>query len=64
MALPLPYLFDGDQIHAHLDMAEISIIAAKTGITTLSNFRLSDMARGLGWTLRDAPGEERCCSKH
>jgi len=44
--LPLPELFEGDQIRAHLDMAEISIIAEKTGITTLSNFRVSDMALG------------------
>ncbi|PMD32502.1 UPF0075-domain-containing protein [Hyaloscypha variabilis F] len=44
--LPLPHLFEGDQIRAHLDMAEISIIAAKTGITSLSNFRVSDMALG------------------
>jgi len=44
--LPLPELFEGDQIRAHLDMSEISIIAAKTGITALSNFRVSDMALG------------------
>jgi 1,6-anhydro-N-acetylmuramate kinase len=44
--LPLPHLFEGDQIRGHLDMAEISIIAAKTGITALSNFRVSDMALG------------------
>ena len=44
--LPLPEMFEGDQIRAHLDMAEISIIAAKTGITALSNFRVSDMALG------------------
>lgn len=44
--LPLPHLFEGNQIRAHLDMAEISIIAASTGITTLSNFRVSDMALG------------------
>ena len=44
--LPLPEMFEGVQIRAHLDMAEISIIAAKTGITTLSNFRVSDMALG------------------
>lgn len=44
--LPLPELFSGDQQRAHLDMSEISIIAAKTGITTLSNFRVSDMALG------------------
>lgn len=44
--LPLPEMFEGDQIRAHLDMAEISIIAAKTGITSLSNFRVSDMALG------------------
>ncbi|KAF8541144.1 hypothetical protein BDD12DRAFT_879318 [Trichophaea hybrida] len=29
--LPLPEMFEGDQIRAHLDMAEISMIAAKTG---------------------------------
>jgi 1,6-anhydro-N-acetylmuramate kinase len=44
--LPLPHLFEGDQIRAHLDMAEISIVAAKTGITSLTNFRVSDMALG------------------
>lgn len=44
--LPLPEMFRGDQQRAHLDMAEISIIAAKTGITSLSNFRVSDMALG------------------
>ncbi|KFY94711.1 hypothetical protein V500_03105 [Pseudogymnoascus sp. VKM F-4518 (FW-2643)] len=44
--LPLPEMFEGTQIRAHLDMAEISIIAAKTGITALSNFRVSDMALG------------------
>ena len=40
-------MFEGNQIRAHLDMAEISIIAEKTGITTMSQFRVSDMA--LGW---------------
>ncbi len=44
--LPLPEMFGGDQIRAHLDMAEIAIIAAKTGITTLSQFRVSDLALG------------------
>ena len=44
--LPLPEMFEGNQQRAHLDMAEISIIAAKTGITSLSNFRVSDMALG------------------
>jgi 1,6-anhydro-N-acetylmuramate kinase len=44
--LPLPEMFEGDQIKAHLDMAEISMIAAKTGITTLSAFRVSDLALG------------------
>ena len=44
--LPLPELFEGDQQRAHLDMSEISIIAAKTGVTALSNFRVSDMALG------------------
>ena len=44
--LPLPELFEGNQERAHLDMAKISIIAAKTGVTTLSNFRVSDMALG------------------
>jgi 1,6-anhydro-N-acetylmuramate kinase len=39
-------MFEGDQIRAHLDMAEISIIAEKTGITSMSNFRVSDMALG------------------
>lgn len=44
--LPLPEMFEGNPQRAHLDMAEISIIAAKTGITSLSNFRVSDMALG------------------
>ena len=44
--LPLPEMFEGSQERAHLDMAEISIIAAKTGVTSLSNFRVSDMALG------------------
>ncbi|ETN41522.1 uncharacterized protein HMPREF1541_03458 [Cyphellophora europaea CBS 101466] len=44
--LPLPEMFEGDQQRAHLDMAEISVIAAKTGVTSLSNFRVSDMALG------------------
>lgn len=44
--LPLPEMFAGDQQKAHLDMAEISVIAAKTGVTSLSNFRVSDMALG------------------
>jgi 1,6-anhydro-N-acetylmuramate kinase len=44
--LPLPELFEGDQVRAHLDMAEIAIIAAKTGATALGNFRVSDMALG------------------
>jgi 1,6-anhydro-N-acetylmuramate kinase len=45
--LPLPELFEGDQMRAHLDMSEISIIAAQTGVTATGNFRVSDMA--LGW---------------
>lgn len=44
--LPLPELFKGDQVRAHLDMAEIAIVAAKTGATALGNFRVSDMALG------------------
>jgi 1,6-anhydro-N-acetylmuramate kinase len=44
--LPLPELFEGDQVRAHLDMAEIAIIAAETGATALGNFRVSDMALG------------------
>jgi 1,6-anhydro-N-acetylmuramate kinase len=44
--LPLPELFEGDQMRAHLDMAEIAIIAANTGVTSLGNFRVSDMALG------------------
>lgn len=44
--LPLPELFEGDQMRAHLDMAEIAIIAANTGATTIGNFRVSDMAQG------------------
>lgn len=44
--LPLPELFEGNQIRAHLDMAEIAIIAAGTGVTSLGNFRVSDMALG------------------
>lgn len=44
--LPLPDLFEGDQIRAHLDMAEIAVIAAKTNATALGNFRVSEMAIG------------------
>ncbi|ODQ51531.1 UPF0075-domain-containing protein [Saitoella complicata NRRL Y-17804] len=44
--LPLPELFEGDQERAHLDMAEIAVIAAQTGVTTLGNFRVGDMALG------------------
>jgi 1,6-anhydro-N-acetylmuramate kinase len=44
--LPLPELFEGNQRRAHLDMSEISVIAANTGITTMSNFRVSDMSLG------------------
>jgi 1,6-anhydro-N-acetylmuramate kinase len=44
--LPLPELFDGNQIRAHLDMAEIAIIAAGTGVTSLGNFCVSEMALG------------------
>lgn len=45
--LPLPELFPGrDVSRAHLDMAEISTIAAETGITTMGNFRVSDFALG------------------
>jgi 1,6-anhydro-N-acetylmuramate kinase len=44
--LPLPDLFEGDQIRAHLDMSEIAIIAARTGVTSLSQFRVGDMALG------------------
>ncbi|CCX05394.1 Anhydro-N-acetylmuramic acid kinase [Pyronema domesticum] len=44
--LPLPEMFEGDQVRAHLDMGEIAMIAAKTGITALSAFRVSDMALG------------------
>lgn len=40
-------MFEGThQIRAHLDMAEISIIAANTGITTMANFRVADLALG------------------
>lgn len=45
--LPLPDLFPArDVIRAHMDIGEISIIAANTGITTMGNFRVSDMALG------------------
>ncbi|GIJ85090.1 hypothetical protein Asppvi_003945 [Aspergillus pseudoviridinutans] len=44
--LPLPELFEGNQSRAHLDMGEIAIIAAGTGVTSLGNFRVSDMALG------------------
>lgn len=44
--LPLPELFEGDQIRAHLDMAEISVIAARTGITSLSAFRVGGKSGG------------------
>ena len=40
-------MFEGThQIRAHLDMAEISIIAANTGVTTMANFRVADLALG------------------
>jgi 1,6-anhydro-N-acetylmuramate kinase len=42
--LPPPQHFDGDQIRAHLDNAEISLIAANTRIAFLSSFRVNDMA--------------------
>ncbi|KAF4178299.1 hypothetical protein CNMCM8694_009231 [Aspergillus lentulus] len=38
--LPLPELFEGNQSRAHLDMGEIAIIAAGTGVTSLGNFRV------------------------
>jgi len=41
---PLPELFEGDQMRAHLDMAKIAIIAAKTAVTSLGSFRVSGMA--------------------
>lgn len=41
--LPLPKLFQGNQSHAHLDIAKIAIVAANSGITSLGNFRMSDM---------------------
>jgi Anhydro-N-acetylmuramic acid kinase len=44
--LPLPDLFEGNQIRSHLDVSEIAIIAARTGITSLSQFRVGDMALG------------------
>ncbi|KAK4495268.1 hypothetical protein PRZ48_013597 [Zasmidium cellare] len=45
--LPLPDLFPGrDVSRAHLDMGEISIIAANTGKTVVGNFRVSDMSLG------------------
>ncbi|KAH2068636.1 hypothetical protein KXX03_009634 [Aspergillus fumigatus] len=44
--LPLPELFEGNQSRAHLDMGEIAIIAAGTGVTSLGNFRVSEMALG------------------
>lgn len=45
--LPLPDLFPGrDVSRAHMDIAEIATIAANTGITTMGNFRVSDMALG------------------
>ncbi|ERT00364.1 hypothetical protein HMPREF1624_03735 [Sporothrix schenckii ATCC 58251] len=48
--LPLPELAAAegvaDAIRAHLDMGEPAVVAAKTGVTTLGNFRVSDMALG------------------
>jgi 1,6-anhydro-N-acetylmuramate kinase len=44
--LPLPEMFEGDQFRAHLDMAETAIIAARTGKTTISEFRVGDQAYG------------------
>lgn len=46
-AVPLPDLFPGrDVSRAHMDIGEISVIAANTGVTTMGNFRVSDMALG------------------
>ena len=44
--LPMAEMFEGNLIKAHLEMAEISKIAAKTGVATLSQFRVSDLALG------------------
>lgn len=44
--LPLPELFEGNQTRAHLDMGEIAVIAARTNVTSLGNFRVSEMALG------------------
>jgi 1,6-anhydro-N-acetylmuramate kinase len=33
-------------MRAHLDMAEISIIAEQTGVTAMGNFRVSEMSLG------------------
>ena len=43
---PIPSLFEGAQEKAHLDMAEIAVIAAETGITTMGAFRVGDMCLG------------------
>jgi hypothetical protein len=53
--LPLPELFEG-RVRAHLDMAEISIIAEQTGVTAMGNFRVSEMSlgrQGVSLTLSD-----------
>jgi hypothetical protein len=52
--LPLPELLEGDQMRAHLDMAEISIVAEQTGVTAMGNFRVSEMClgrQGVSYTL-------------
>jgi 1,6-anhydro-N-acetylmuramate kinase len=43
-------------MRAHLDMAEISIIAEQTGVTAMGNFRVSEMSlgrQGVSLTLSD-----------